>query len=261
MKWSFVAGQVLRDLTISSNPAFGSFQVISLFIQYVLPIYGMQDFVLSWLPAYREWLSFTVLKDAALHANAVSASIAAESGPDARQLQLASQPMHMTAMQGMLFTDPASGGQYLVSPSGMSFAPGAGPPRSARSMLHPLTAAQPAGFPPSSGFLSATGMTFNLSSALTPTTRALFANPDQKSPFYLNFASHFPPTPSAALFGNSSLAMQRSPALRAGFPYSSYGGQQAVPEGQGQPGFPAFSVDDFSLPPSSPVKPSHTRPN
>lgn len=33
VKWSYVANQVMRDLTIASSPAFGSFQVISLFIQ------------------------------------------------------------------------------------------------------------------------------------------------------------------------------------------------------------------------------------
>lgn len=33
LKWSYLTGQILRDLTISSSPAFGSYQILSLFLE------------------------------------------------------------------------------------------------------------------------------------------------------------------------------------------------------------------------------------
>lgn len=33
IKWSYVSGQIMRDLIISSSPAFGSFQILALFIE------------------------------------------------------------------------------------------------------------------------------------------------------------------------------------------------------------------------------------
>lgn len=205
----------------------------------------------------REWMSFAVLKDAALHANAVSASIAAESASEGRQT--VPHPMPMQNMQGMLFADPV-GGAYLVSPSMVAFANGGEPLRSARPVISGqgnLSVAHPAGFPSSGGLLTATGMAFNIGSALTPTTRALFSHLDQKSPHYLNFASHFPPTPSAALFGNTG-QIQRSPGLRGGFPYINQAASQAGVASQASYSFPRFSVNDYSSQPSSPSKAMHS---
>lgn len=33
LKWSYLTGQILRDLTISSSPAFGTYQIMSLFLE------------------------------------------------------------------------------------------------------------------------------------------------------------------------------------------------------------------------------------
>lgn len=33
LKWSYLSGQVLRELTIKSSPSFGSYQIMSLFIE------------------------------------------------------------------------------------------------------------------------------------------------------------------------------------------------------------------------------------
>lgn len=162
----------------------------------------------------------------------------------------------------MLFAEPSSGGggAYLVSPSLLSFSTAEGP-RSARSLLHPNVAGHPSGLP-SNGLLSASGMSFNISSALTPTTRAFFGQAGlmldhhqrNNSPMYLNFGHHAPATPSAALFNGAALALQRSPGLRPGF------GLHGLPTAaNGQQSYTNYATDDFVLPPQSPIKMSYTR--
>lgn len=191
---------------------------------------------------HREWLAFTVLKDASLHVDAVSASIAAEAHSNGRQMT-AAHP-NLPSMQGMLFTDPASGGAFLVSPNMVSFEGSAEPLRSSRPLLHASPAAHPSGLT-SSGLLSASGLTFNGVSALTPTTRALFGHPAQKSPMYAAF-NYAPITPSAMLFGHSALSLQRSPGMWGGFSHPDH--------------HPIIgSVNVSSMPPQSPIKVSYER--
>lgn len=56
VRWCYVCSQILRDLTLRSAPAFGSFQIVSLF--------------------FEEWLGFKVLRKVALHVAAVPATAA-----------------------------------------------------------------------------------------------------------------------------------------------------------------------------------------
>jgi hypothetical protein len=42
LKWSYLSGQILRDLTIASSPAFGAYQILSLFLEYVFPFIQRQ---------------------------------------------------------------------------------------------------------------------------------------------------------------------------------------------------------------------------
>ncbi|GAA5907255.1 hypothetical protein JCM6882_008403 [Rhodosporidiobolus microsporus] len=50
-QWSWVTGQVLRDLTLRSSPSFGSFQVINLFLQDLLTFQILLDTAFTAAPA------------------------------------------------------------------------------------------------------------------------------------------------------------------------------------------------------------------
>jgi len=55
IRWSYVTSQVMRDLTIRSDPAFGAFQILKLFLD--------------------DWIAVNVLRTVALSTNSVAASV------------------------------------------------------------------------------------------------------------------------------------------------------------------------------------------
>lgn len=55
IRWGYVTSQVMRDLTIRSDPAFGAFQILKLFLD--------------------DWISVNVLRTVALSTNSVAASV------------------------------------------------------------------------------------------------------------------------------------------------------------------------------------------
>jgi regulatory factor X len=55
IRWGYVTGQVMRDLTIRSDPAFGAFQIMKLFLD--------------------DWIAVNVLRNVALSTNSVAASV------------------------------------------------------------------------------------------------------------------------------------------------------------------------------------------
>jgi len=55
IRWGYVTSQVMRDLTIRSDPAFGAFQILKLFLD--------------------DWISVNVLRSVALSTNSVAASV------------------------------------------------------------------------------------------------------------------------------------------------------------------------------------------
>jgi len=55
IRWGYVTSQIMRDLTIRSDPAFGAFQILKLFLD--------------------DWISLTVLRTVALSTNSVAASV------------------------------------------------------------------------------------------------------------------------------------------------------------------------------------------
>ncbi|CCM02491.1 uncharacterized protein FIBRA_04592 [Fibroporia radiculosa] len=89
IRWGYVTSQVIRDLTIRSDPAFGAFQILKLFLD--------------------DWIALNVLRSVALSTNSVAASV---------------EPV----MQQQFFLSPMSGhenfGQSLdVNHSAMSHTP------------------------------------------------------------------------------------------------------------------------------------------
>ncbi|THG95807.1 hypothetical protein EW026_g5911 [Hermanssonia centrifuga] len=55
IRWGYVTSQVMRDLTIRSDPAFGAFQILKLFLD--------------------DWIALSVLRNVALSTNSVAASV------------------------------------------------------------------------------------------------------------------------------------------------------------------------------------------
>jgi regulatory factor X len=55
IRWGYVTSQVMRDLTIRSDPAFGTFQILKLFLD--------------------DWIAVNVLRNVALSTNSVAASV------------------------------------------------------------------------------------------------------------------------------------------------------------------------------------------
>jgi len=55
IRWGYVTSQVMRDLTIRSDPAFGAFQILKLFLD--------------------DWIAVNVLRSVALSTNSVAASV------------------------------------------------------------------------------------------------------------------------------------------------------------------------------------------
>jgi len=55
IRWGYVTSQVMRDLTIRSDPAFGAFQIMKLFLD--------------------DWIAVNVLRNVALSTNSVAASV------------------------------------------------------------------------------------------------------------------------------------------------------------------------------------------
>ncbi|KAH9936953.1 hypothetical protein B0H21DRAFT_758272 [Amylocystis lapponica] len=55
IRWGYVTSQVMRDLTIRSDPAFGAFQILKLFLD--------------------DWIALSVLRSVALSTNSVAASV------------------------------------------------------------------------------------------------------------------------------------------------------------------------------------------
>jgi len=55
IRWGYVTSQVMRDLTIRSDPAFGAFQIMKLFLD--------------------DWIAVNVLRSVALSTNSVAASV------------------------------------------------------------------------------------------------------------------------------------------------------------------------------------------
>ncbi|KAF8655239.1 hypothetical protein AX16_003143 [Volvariella volvacea WC 439] len=55
IRWGYVTSQVMRDLTIRSDPAFGAFQILKLFLD--------------------DWIAVNVLRNVALSTNSVAASV------------------------------------------------------------------------------------------------------------------------------------------------------------------------------------------
>jgi len=55
IRWGYVTSQIMRDLTIRSDPAFGAFQILKLFLD--------------------DWIALNVLRSVALSTNSVQASV------------------------------------------------------------------------------------------------------------------------------------------------------------------------------------------
>lgn len=55
IRWGYVTSQIMRDLTIRSDPAFGAFQILKLFLD--------------------DWIALSVLRSVALSTNSVAASV------------------------------------------------------------------------------------------------------------------------------------------------------------------------------------------
>jgi len=55
IRWGYVTSQIMRDLTIRSDPAFGAFQILKLFLD--------------------DWIALNVLRNVALSTNSVAASV------------------------------------------------------------------------------------------------------------------------------------------------------------------------------------------
>jgi len=55
IRWGYVTSQIMRDLTIRSDPAFGAFQILKLFLD--------------------DWIALNVLRSVALSTNSVAASV------------------------------------------------------------------------------------------------------------------------------------------------------------------------------------------
>jgi len=55
IRWGYVTSQIMRDLTIRSDPAFGAFQIMKLFLD--------------------DWIAVNVLRSVALSTNSVAASV------------------------------------------------------------------------------------------------------------------------------------------------------------------------------------------
>ncbi|KAG9050540.1 hypothetical protein FS837_004724 [Tulasnella sp. UAMH 9824] len=88
IRWGYVTSQVMRDLTIRSDPAFGAFQILKLFLD--------------------DWIALNVLRSVALSTNSVQASVE----PVMQQQYLALSPM-----PGQEFTGPATATGNSVLPA------------------------------------------------------------------------------------------------------------------------------------------------
>ncbi|KAK7061726.1 RFX-type winged-helix domain-containing protein [Favolaschia claudopus] len=114
IRWGYVTSQVMRDLTIRSDPAFGAFQIMKLFLD--------------------DWIAVNVLRSVALSTNSVAASVEPVMqqqfftlSPMAGQENFPSGPQHMMAhtpttssMLAALQNDPFPAGS-LGDPSASAF--------------------------------------------------------------------------------------------------------------------------------------------
>ncbi|EJU06176.1 hypothetical protein DACRYDRAFT_45233 [Dacryopinax primogenitus] len=105
IRWGFVTSQVMRDLTIRSDPAFGAFQILKLFLD--------------------DWIALHVLRDVALSTNSVAASI------DPQQ-----QYLNMSPMPG---DDNIFPNEYM-QPFQAPAQPAAAQPTTSSTMMAALTA-------------------------------------------------------------------------------------------------------------------------
>ncbi|KAG8855823.1 hypothetical protein FRB96_006645 [Tulasnella sp. 330] len=73
IRWGYVTSQIMRDLTIRSDPAFGAFQILKLFLD--------------------DWIALNVLRSVALSTNSVQASVEPVMLQQQQQQYLALSPM------------------------------------------------------------------------------------------------------------------------------------------------------------------------
>jgi regulatory factor X len=113
IRWGYVTSQVMRDLTIRSDPAFGAFQIMKLFLD--------------------DWIAVNVLRSVALSTNSVAASVEPVMqqqfftlSPMAGQETFNSGPQHLMAhtpttssMLAALQNDPFPAGS--LDPSSSAF--------------------------------------------------------------------------------------------------------------------------------------------
>ncbi|KIO29528.1 hypothetical protein M407DRAFT_70388 [Tulasnella calospora MUT 4182] len=88
IRWGYVTSQVMRDLTIRSDPAFGAFQILKLFLD--------------------DWIALNVLRSVALSTNSVQASVEPVMQP---------QYLALSPMPGQEFTGTATSTGNAVLPT------------------------------------------------------------------------------------------------------------------------------------------------
>ncbi|KAF8341398.1 uncharacterized protein EI90DRAFT_3116538 [Cantharellus anzutake] len=89
IRWGYVTSQIMRDLTIRSDPAFGAFQILKLFMD--------------------DWIGLSVLRTVALSTNSVAQSV----DPLLQQQFLTLSPAN-TGFTGGLDNSATNGGQHVA---------------------------------------------------------------------------------------------------------------------------------------------------
>ncbi|KAG8900020.1 hypothetical protein FRB99_006295 [Tulasnella sp. 403] len=85
IRWGYVTSQIMRDLTIRSDPAFGAFQILKLFLD--------------------DWIALNVLRSVALSTNSVQASV---------EPVMQQQYLSLSPMPGQEFTGAATASSSVL---------------------------------------------------------------------------------------------------------------------------------------------------
>ncbi|KZW04023.1 hypothetical protein EXIGLDRAFT_600153 [Exidia glandulosa HHB12029] len=91
IRWGYVTSQIMRDLTIRSDPTFGAFQILKLFLD--------------------DWIALNVLRSVALSTNSVAASV---------EPPMPQQFFQMSPMAGQEFTTSMDTQRGLMQPTSSS---------------------------------------------------------------------------------------------------------------------------------------------
>jgi len=183
IRWGYVTSQIMRDLTIRSDPAFGAFQILKLFLD--------------------DWIALNVLRSVALSTNSVAASVEPvmhqqyltlspmqghepfPNGVDPRSQHVMDQTPTSSSMLATINNDPfvaapmdANGSQFHPNPyASLQYGPMDGSTAAADGLLQSMSGVS-SGMP-FTDFAQGAGSTFDMASfaqeislAPTPVTPA-----------------------------------------------------------------------------------------